>query len=319
MSRSRASDPTAGFPTLTVQAEVDFIFNLKQWLADPNVSADAKLGVTPQRHFYLRFLSKGRPTPPPQQLLPSLSTPRGIAAALQALDRLAEQILTHWSPFGVSGTSTPNALRVITGQKITFQMQVPGSNAWAVAYPGRGASTFLGFVHKSSDIAYALFTSARSRAQLVTLIVDIYVEAAMAAGIAALDSSNTRDEILKAENSWVNYLFIMSISVAHEYVHILVGSLMEGSRPRTPLRVHFDLGNENEPYDPTMLTQAHHNWRLNPDLNNIPAGLEDVLCGEAGFAWEERVLGGQVIGYFDQALQRTGAPAKFSPGNPVLV
>lgn len=125
--------------------------------------------------------------------------------------------------------------------------------------------------------------------------------------------------MLKGANSWVNYSFIMSVAIAHEYVHILVGSLMAGSRPRTPLRVHFNLRDENDPYDKNQLTPAQANWRANPDLNNIPAGLEEILGGEAGFAWEARVLGGQVIGCFDQASQLTCTPAEFSSGIPVLV
>lgn len=53
-----------------------------------------------------------------------------------------------------------------------------------------------------------------------------------------------------------------------------------------------------------MLSNARQNWFTNVpvDLNQIPAGLEQFVAGESGFASEALVLGGKTICCSDDSL-----------------
>lgn len=118
--------------------------------------------------------------------------------------------------------------------------------------------------------------------------------------------------------NWANFLFNMSISLAHEYVHVFVGMLSGAQFPRTPLIIHYD-SDEMDTIPGMNTTGAEDNWILQPNWDQIPPGLEYKLSGESGYAWEGRVLGGKVVCYYLEALDLPGVGAEESSGAPSLV
>ncbi len=132
--------------------------------------------------------------------------------------------------------------------------------------------------------------------------------------------SNASAELRRlALSNWANFLFIMSISLAHECVHMFVGMLNGGrARPRTPLTVQWDI-DDTEEYPNVHTTQAEDNWILRPDWNQIPAGLEHKISGESGYAWEARVFGGKVACYSSNSLLLPGRTREESSGTPYFV
>ncbi|CCF36260.1 hypothetical protein CH063_01464 [Colletotrichum higginsianum] len=118
--------------------------------------------------------------------------------------------------------------------------------------------------------------------------------AARDAGRAAMNPRIAHSTRQIALTNWVNLMFIMTIGMAHEYVHCIVGAMRAGISPSTPLRVHFDL-DEMKAKDEENLLPVEAAWMNAPDLDHIPPGFEQELTGESGFAWEARVLGGRVV------------------------
>ncbi|KAI8311965.1 hypothetical protein K4K59_006797 [Colletotrichum sp. SAR11_240] len=149
-------------------------------------------------------------------------------------------------------------------------------------------------------------------------INETLIHAARDAARIAMDPSVTNSTRRIALTNWNNFMFMMTISMAHEYVHVIVGALTAGSSPKTPLRVHFDL-DEIIAVDEDTLTPAEQDWMANPSLASIPAGLEVRVIGESGFSWESMVLGGKIVSCFLASMQIPNSARSSSSGAPHVV
>ncbi|UPK92019.1 hypothetical protein LCI18_002954 [Fusarium solani-melongenae] len=137
------------------------------------------------------------------------------------------------------------------------------------------------------------------------------VRSALSAARLALDVSTDHPLRRTALTNWTNFLFSMSIGMAHEYVHIFVGMLMGGLSPRTPFRVHWQVQDVEPNIGVPAFTDAEDDWIADPDWTQVPPGLENRASGESGFAWEGLVIGGKTKTDEDGRLMATEISSKY--------
>ncbi|KAJ6259175.1 hypothetical protein Dda_6073 [Drechslerella dactyloides] len=150
-------------------------------------------------------------------------------------------------------------------------------------------------------------------------INEVTVKAARRAAAIAIDRHSSTEMRRVAINNWTNFLFIMAISIAHEFVHVFI-LMLNGGNPgtRTPLTV-FGQMELHERYPGVNLTQADKDWIQQPDLNRIPNGLQYKISGESGSRWEELMFEGNLACYFSNSLLLPGWQREDSSGIPYLV